>query len=103
MLADEEDLSISRVKLTALFRELAGFFFHPLFQRFFLGDALLCRVFPHVLRYLHAAKVWPAHGTEVSRLRSFLRQRFVVELAGRYWVKGQVKLVFPPELESGFR
>src|SRR6185437_5890365 len=91
-----------RVNLRALFHELLRLHFHPLFQRFFLSDALLRRVFPHVLRYLHAAKVWPAHGTEVRRLRSFLRQRLVVKLASGCWVEGQVELVFPSELESGF-
>ena len=83
--------------------KLFGFFFHPLFQRIFLRDALFCRILPHVLRYFHAAKVRAAHGAEVRGLRSFLRQRLVVKFSGRHRVKGQVELVFPSELESGFR
>ena len=92
-----------RVKLAAFLRELTALFFHPLFQRFFFSDALLCCIFPHVFRYLHAAKMWPAHGAEMSRLRSLLRQCLIMEFSGRHRVKGQVKLVFPSELESGFR
>src|ERR1035437_6468911 len=57
-----------RVKLVSLFSKLFGLFFHSLFQRLFLGDALLRRVFPHVLRYLHAAKVRPAHRHALRRL-----------------------------------
>ena len=37
----------------------------------------------------------------MSRLRALLRQRLIVKLTSRCWVKEQVKLVFPPELESG--
>jgi len=37
-----------RVKLAALFGELAGLLFHPLLQRFFLGDALFGGVFTDV-------------------------------------------------------
>jgi hypothetical protein len=58
------------VNLISLFGKLFGFFIHRLFQRLFLGDALLRRVFPHVFRYLHAAKVWPAHHRS---LRNFMR------------------------------
>ena len=51
----------------------------------------------------YAAKVRAAHGTEVSRLRSLLRQGFIMEFSGRDGIKREVELVFPPELESGFR
>src|SRR5205823_2221641 len=44
---------------------------------------VLFRVAPHVFRYLHAAEVRAAHGTEMSRLRSFLRQGFIMEFSGR--------------------
>ena len=36
-----------RVNLVSLLRKLAGLFFHALFQRLFLGDPLLKRVFPN--------------------------------------------------------
>ena len=91
-----------RVKLVSLIGKFFGLFFHSLFQRFFLGDALLCCIFPHVFRDLHAAKVRPAHGAEVRGLRAVLRQGFIMEFSGRHRIKRQVKLVFPPELESGF-
>src|ERR1035437_3188612 len=57
-----------RVNLVSLFGKLFGLFFHSLFQRLFLGDALLRGIFPHVFRYLHAAKVWPAHRHALRRL-----------------------------------
>src|SRR6266404_4334178 len=40
-----------RVKLAALLRELAGFFFHSLLQSFLFGDALFRRILPHVLGF----------------------------------------------------
>ena len=75
------------VKLAALPGKLAGFFFHSLFQRLLLGDALLRRIFPHVLRYLHAAKVRAAHGTKMRRLRAVLRQGLIMEFPGRHRIK----------------
>ena len=38
-----------RVKRASLFRELTGFFLHPLFHRLFLGDLEFRRIFPHGL------------------------------------------------------
>ena len=78
----------------------AGLFFHSFFQRLFFRDSLFRRILPHVLRNLHAAKVRAAHGTEVSRLRSFLRQGFIMEFSGRHRVKRQIELIFPAEFKA---
>ena len=69
------------LNLRALFHELTRLLFHAALEGFFLGDAQLRRIFPHVFRDLHRAEVRAAHGTEVRALGTFLRQRFVVELA----------------------
>ncbi len=75
--------------------ELAGLFLHSLLQSFLFGDALFGGVFRTFLRYLHAAKVWPAHGTGMSRLRSFLGQGSIMEFSGRDGVEREIELILP--------
>ena len=62
-----------RVNLRAVLHELLRLRFHATLERFLVGDALLRRIFPYVLRYLHAAKVRTAHTAEMGGLRSFCR------------------------------
>ncbi len=35
-------------------------------------------------------------------LGSLLRERFVMKFSSRFWIEGQIELVFPTEFESGF-
>src|SRR5207248_2112786 len=58
--------------------------FIPFFNASFSATALFRRVFPNVLYNLHAAKVWPAHGTEMCGLRE--RQCLVVEFASGFGI-----------------
>ena len=74
----------------------------PACKRFIFRELLFCRVLAHVFGDLHGTEVRAAHGAEVRGLRSFLRQRFVVELARRLRVEREVELIFPPELEARF-
>src|SRR6185436_8049815 len=55
------------------------------------------------LRDLHRTKVRAAHRAEVRELSSFLRQRLVVVFARKLRIERKVELVFPSELEAGFR
>src|ERR1700722_4273765 len=70
------------VHLAAAIQKLASFFCHarlsllPICGANFLAD-------------LHGAKFGPAHGTEVRGLRVFMRQGFVVILAGALWIETQ--------------
>ena len=47
--------------------------------------------------------MWTTHRAEVNGFRRFARKGFVVIFTGSFWVKTQVKLVFPTELKTGFR
>src|SRR5207248_8262434 len=60
------------------------FSFIPFFNAFFSATALFRRLFPNVLYNLHAAKMWPAHGTEMRGLR--VRQSLVVEFASGFGI-----------------
>jgi hypothetical protein len=88
------------INFTALIRKLTAFFFHPLFQRFFLGEALFGGVFADVFGDLHRAEVRAAHGAEVRGLRAFLRQRLVVGFARGDGVEAEVELIFPAEFKA---
>ena len=44
-----------------------------LFQRFVLGNPLLCRILPHVVGDFHRAELRAAHGTEMRQLGAFGR------------------------------
>src|SRR3954466_14336752 len=63
---------------------------------------MFSRVLANVLCYLHRAEVWPAHGTKVSGLRSFLRKRFVMKLARGFGIEREIKLIFPTKFEPRF-
>src|SRR5439155_15503347 len=60
------------------------FCFIPFFNASFSATALFRCVFPNVLYNLHAAKMWPAHGTEMCGLR--VRQCLVVEFASGFGI-----------------
>ena len=80
------------VELTAAGPKLLGFLLHRTLELGFVEVA-------NVLRQLHRAEVRPAHRAEVRGLGRSRRQGFVVELAGRCGVEGEVELVVPPKLE----
>jgi hypothetical protein len=54
--------------------ELDGFVFETFRNHCFFSDPLLCCVFAHVFRDLHAAKMRAAHEAEVRSLGAFLWQ-----------------------------
>src|SRR5260370_7356520 len=58
----------------AVLSELGGFFFETALDRFFLLHALFGSVTTNIFCDTHAAEMWTAHGTEVRRLCTFLRQ-----------------------------
>src|SRR5947208_12411721 len=91
-----------RVTLRAVLHELLRLRFHATLERFLVGDALLRRIFPYVLRYLHAAKVRTAHTAEMRSLCAFGRQGLVVEFACSFGIEREVELVFPAKLEARF-
>ena len=43
-----------------------------------------------------------AHGAEVRLFSAVLRQRFVMEFLGFFWIEAQVKLVVPTEFKTRF-
>src|SRR5688572_17382356 len=90
----------ARVDFPALLREFLGLFLHAFLQRLRLRDALLLRVFAHVLRDFHRAEVRAAHRAEMRELRAFLRQRLVVEGFRLVGIEPEVELIFPAELEA---
>ncbi len=47
-------------------------------------------------------KCGPHMRAEVRGFGAFLREGFVVELAGGHGVEAEVELIFPAELEAGF-
>src|SRR2546423_15415045 len=73
-------------KLGALFQKLFPLLFHPCFQGFRLGQALLSSILPDVLGDLHGTEMGAAHATEVGSLGAFLRKGLVVELASGFGV-----------------
>src|SRR6185369_2111315 len=86
------------VDFGAALDELGSLGFHPLGERFRLGDPLLRGEFADVLRDLHRAEVRAAHRAEVRELGARLRQRLVVELARLVGIEPEVELVVPAEL-----
>jgi hypothetical protein len=63
-------------------------------------DSTLFRIFPNVLCNPHAAELWPAHRTEVSCLRRFGGQRFVMKCLCTHWIERKVELIPPAKLEA---
>ena len=86
---------MSSIDLTTPFHELSSLFGHTrlcvlcIFCADFLGD-------------LHRAKLWTAHGAEVSGFRAVVGQGFVVELTCPIRIEAQVELIFPAKLEKRF-
>ncbi len=90
------------VNLRSAFRKLAGFLLQANLKCVLFGNLLLGGKFPNVLRDLHGAEVRAAHGTEVRGLGAFLRERFVMELAGGFGIEREIELVLPAKFETRF-
>src|SRR5438552_2916848 len=73
-----------RVNLRSFLNEFARLSVQALFQGFRFSNSLFCRIFPHILSDLHAAKMRAAHRAEMGGLCAFLGKSFVVEFAGSY-------------------
>ena len=91
------------VDLRSSLGELAGFLSHADFERVLFRQLLFGGELSNIFGYLHRAEVRATHGTEVCSLGAFLRQSFVVKLAGGFGIEREIKLVLPTELEPGFR
>src|SRR5205809_3884231 len=83
--------------------ELFGFFFHSNLQRRLFVDLFLRGVFADVLRDLHGAEMWAAHGTEMRELGAFLWQGFIVIVPRNFGIERKIELIFPAEFKPRFR
>src|SRR4029077_11918876 len=86
----------------AVLRELCSLFFHSTFYRRFVTQSFFSRVTTHIFRDAHAAEVRSTHTAKVGCLGTFLRQGLVVEFAGGFEIKREIKLIFPAEFEACF-
>src|SRR5439155_25147279 len=90
------------IELRALLLEVASFLLHCSAQRVFFRQLLFSSEFSDVFRYLHAAEVRTAHGTEMRGLGAFLRQGLVVEVTRGLRIEREIELIFPPKFEARF-
>src|SRR6267378_5585285 len=91
-----------RINLGARCGKLPRFLFHTNRQCLVFRYLLFGGKLPHILRNLHRAEMWTAHGAEMCGLRSFLRQGLVVELTRGLRIEREVELIFPAKFEARF-
>src|SRR6266511_3034556 len=80
--------------------KLFSLLFHSHSERRLFIDLFLRSVLSHILRDLHGAEVWAAHGTKMRELGAFLWQRLIVILACNFRIEREVELIFPAKLEA---
>src|SRR5437762_14130168 len=90
-----------RVQVAATALELFSLLLQAALQRDHFVQVMLRCIVPHFLGDLHRTEVRAAHRAEVSELCSFLWQRLIVVLLGKFGIERKIKLVFPSKLEAG--